>query len=122
MSEYRLTEAESKIANIIWMNEPLPSPKLVLLCKEELKWEKSTTYTMLKKLELKELFQNEKGVVTSLVKREAFFVEQTEKIVEEGFHGSFPKFLTAFARNKKISEQEYEELQKLIDEFNTKSN
>ncbi|QSX05689.1 BlaI/MecI/CopY family transcriptional regulator [Sedimentibacter sp. zth1] len=116
MREYKLTDAESKLADIIWQKEPISSPDLVRLCDAKLEWKKSTTYTMLKKLEIKELFKNDKGVVKSLLSKEDFFAEQTGQIVKNGFDGSFPKFLAAFARRKKLSNKEILEIQKLIDE------
>lgn len=116
MREYKLTDAEGKLADIIWLNEPITSPDLVKLCEARFEWKKSTTYTMLKKLEIKELFKNDKGTVKSLITKEDFFAEQTEHIVEEGFDGSFPRFLAAFAKRKKLSDKEIKELQRLIDD------
>ena len=116
MKEYRLTEAELKLAEIIWANEPILSPDLVKLCQVQLNWKKSTTYTMLKKLEIKEIFINNKGTVESLFTKEEFYAEQSKQIVDEGFDGSFPKFLAAFTRHKKLSNKEIHELQRLIDE------
>lgn len=116
MKEYRLTEAETKLADIIWANEPISSPDLVNLCQEKLNWKKSTTYTMLKKLEIKEVFINNNGIVESLLTKEEFYAEQSKQIVDEGFGGSFPRFLAAFTRSKKLSTKEISELQKLIDE------
>lgn len=116
MKEFRLTEAELKLAEIIWENEPIFSPLLVKLCEANLNWKKSTTYTMLKKLEIKEIFINKKGTVKSLLTREEFYTEQSKQIVDEGFDGSFPRFLAAFTQNKKLSNKEIHEIQKLIDE------
>lgn len=117
MNKYRLTEAEVKLADIIWSNEPVPSSELVKLCEAELNWKKSTTYTMLKKLEIKEIFINNKGIVKSLLTKEEFYAEQSKQIVDEGFDGSFPRFLAAFSRQKKLSDNEIHELQRLIDEY-----
>ena len=44
----KLAEGEYRFACIVWDNEPLPSGKLAELCREELGWKKSTTYTVLK--------------------------------------------------------------------------
>ena len=116
MKEFKLTDAESKLSDIIWANEPITSPDLVKLCENEFNWKKSTTYTMLKKLELKEIFKNDNGLVKSMLTREEFYTNQSKIIVDEGFDGSFPRFLAAFTRSKKLSDKEIEELQKLIDE------
>lgn len=116
MKEYRLTEAESKLADIIWTNEPVSSPELVKLCQAELNWKKSTTYTMLKKLEIKKVFTNNNSIVVSLLSKEELYAEQSKQIVKEVFDGSFPRFLAAFTRDKRLSSTEISELQRLIDE------
>ncbi|MGI6733046.1 MAG: BlaI/MecI/CopY family transcriptional regulator [Anaerovoracaceae bacterium] len=116
MREYRLTDMEAKFADLIWANEPILSGDLVKLCEAEFSWKKSTTYTMLKRLEKKEIFENRGGTVFSLIKRDDFYAEQSKQVVEEVFHGSLPKFIAAFTKRKKLSENEINELQRLIDE------
>ncbi len=116
MAEYRLAEIEMRFAEIIWKNEPLSSGELVKLCEKELNWKKSTTYTILRRLCERGLFRNEGGKVVSLVSREEFFALQSEKFVEDTFQGSLPKFLLAFVRRKKLSEQEVQELLAIIHE------
>lgn len=116
MAEYKLGEIEMRFADIIWQNEPLSSGELVKLCEKELDWKKSTTYTILHRVCDRELFQNQGGIVTSLVSKEEFLAGQSEKFVEDTFHGSLPKFLAAFTKRKKLSDKEIEELQRIIDE------
>ncbi len=107
---------EARFADIIWQHEPLTSGELVRLCRQELDWKKSTTYTVLKKHCERGLFQNQDGVVTSRMSREEFAALRSERFVEEAFDGSLPAFLAAFTRRKKLSDREVEELQRLIDE------
>lgn len=116
MREYKLTDMETKFADIIWSEEPIPSGTLVKMCEEEFGWKKSTTYTMLKRLEAKEIFKNDNGVVKSLIKKDDFYAEQSKQFVEQNF-GSLPKFLAAFSRSKKMSNKEIDELQRLINEY-----
>ena len=115
MAEYKLGEIESIFADIIWDNEPLSSRRLAELALERLDWKRTTTYTILKRLCDRELFQNEGGTVTSLVSREEFYARQSEMFVQETFHGSLPAFLAAFGSRKKLSDSEIDELQKVID-------
>ena len=116
MSELRMGAIESRFADMIWENEPVPSPELVKLAERELNWKKSTTYTVLKRLCERGIFQNQGGVVTSLISRQDFYAVQSEKFVEETFSGSLPAFLAAFTTRKKLSEEEITELQALIDQ------
>lgn len=115
MMEYRLGEIETRFANLIWEREPLSSAELVRCAEEELAWKKSTTYTVLRRLIEKGIFQNENGTVTSRLTREEFAAAQSEQFVEETFCGSLPQFLAAFARRKKLTAREIDELQRFID-------
>ncbi len=117
MEEMKLGIVEAKFADIIWQNEPIASGELVKLCEADLGWKKSTTYTVLKKLCERGIFQNEQGTVTSLISKEEFNSLQSEKFVEETFEGSLPAFIAAFTRRKKISEKEIDEIQMMIDMY-----
>lgn len=115
MVEQKLTVAELKLAEIIWANAPLKSSELVRLCEAAMNWKKSTTYTMLKRLEEKGIFHNEAGLVIILIGKEDFFSEQSKRFVSETFEGSLPRFVAAFTRSKKLSKTEIEELYRLIE-------
>ena len=104
MAEYRLGEIESKFAEIIWENQPLTSRQLADLALERLSWKRTTTYTVLKRLCDRGLFQNQGGTVTSLVSREELYALQSERFVEDTFGGSLPAFLAAFGSRKKLSD------------------
>ena len=115
MAEYKLGEIETIFADIIWDNEPISSRRLTELAEERLEWKRTTTYTVLKRLCDRELFQNKGGKVTSLVSRKEFYARKSEIFVDETFNGSLPAFLTAFGSRKKLSDSEIDELQKVID-------
>ena len=116
MRELRMGAIESRFADMIWQNEPIASPELVKLAAQELDWKKSTTYTVLKRLCERGIFQNQDGTVTSLISRQDFYAVQSEKFVEDTFSGSLPAFLAAFTTRKKLSNAEINELQELINQ------
>ena len=117
MENLKLCESDYRFMSVIWDNEPLPSGKLVELCNEKLGWKKSTTYTVLKRLCDKGIFQNIKGTVTSLISRQEFYSVQSEKFVEETFNGSLPAFLAAFTSRKKLTAEEISRLRRMVEEF-----
>ena len=116
MKSYELTESELKFARLIWDHEPIRSGDLVKLSEKEMDWKKSTTYTVIKNLELKGVVENLEAVVTSLISEEEYQSSQSVQFVEESFGGSLAKFLTAFMRGKKISSVEARKLKQLIDD------
>ena len=117
MDEMKLGVVEARFADIIWQNEPIASGELVKKCEEELSWKKSTTYTVLKKLCERGIFQNEQGTVTSLISKDEFNSRQSEKFVEETFEGSLPAFIAAFTKRKALSKKDMEEIRRMIDSF-----
>ena len=117
MANMKLGLVEARFANLIWDNEPVSSGELVKRCEQELRWKKSTTYTILRRLCQRGIFCNDKGTVTSLISRDEFYGIQSEEFVAEAFGGSLPRFLTAFSRRRKLSDDEINALQRLIDEM-----
>jgi predicted transcriptional regulator len=116
MKEYKLSQSETRFAEIIWQHEPIGSGELVKLCEKEMQWKKSTTYTVLKNLCEKGIFLNQNTVVTSLIKKDEFYAKQSRRFVEDTFGGSLPKFITAFIGGKKLTRKQAEELERLINE------
>lgn len=117
MAELKLGIVENQFADIIWENEPLTSGVLVKLCDSRLNWKKSTTYTVLKKLCERGIFQNQEGVVSSLISKQEYFAKQSEQFVEETFEGSLPAFIAAFVSNKQLSAEEIQEIRNMMDSF-----
>ena len=115
-SSYFLTEAEGRLASLIWREAPLYSPELVTLAERELDWKKSTTYTVLKKLCDKGVFINEQARVTVLLSRDEQIARQSRFYVEDTFGGSLPKFISAFIGGGKLTQEQAAELKRLIDE------
>lgn len=119
MEDTKLGVVEARFADLIWQNEPLSSGELVKLCSMKLGWKKSTTYTVLKKLCEKGIFQNQQGEVTSLISKEELHAAQSKKFVEDTFGGSLPAFIAAFATQKTLSQEEIAEIRQMIDGFDT---
>ena len=117
MGEMDLGAVQARFADIVWQHEPIASGQLVKICEKELNWKKPTTYTVLRKLCEKGLFQNVDGVVTSLISRSDFYSARSEQFVEETFDGSLPAFVAAFISRKSLSAKEAEEIQRMIDTF-----
>lgn len=117
MEEYRLCNSDYRFMTIVWDHAPVGSGELVRLCREQMGWKKSTTYTEIKRLSEKGILKNENAVVEPLVSRQEVQAQETDAFVERTFGGSLPGFLAAFLGGKKLSAGEAEELKKLIDTY-----
>ena len=116
MKEYSLGIMEERFARLIWDNAPIPSGELVRLCEREFDWKKSTTYTMLRRLCERGIFQNADGVVSARITQQEFQALKSEQFINETFAGSLPQFLVSFATRSKLTEREIDALQKIINQ------
>ena len=117
METPKIFESEYRFCLILWEHEPVPSGKLVELCKEHLGWSKATTYTVIRRLSERGVVKNENTVVTALISKEEAQASRLDEMVEETFEGSMPAFIAAFSKSKKLSRQEVEQLRALIDSY-----
>lgn len=115
MTELKMGTAEARFADLIWENEPVTSGQMAKLGAAEFNWKKTTSFTVLKRLCDRGIFQNQGGTVTSLISREEFYARHSEHYVEETFGGSLPAFLAAFGTRKKFSDKEIDELKHVIE-------
>ena len=106
---------ESRFADLIWSHEPMASKDLIKMAEKELNWKSSTSYTVLKRLCERGIFQLQDKTVTSLISREEFYGMKSEQFLDETFDGSLPAFIAAFGTRKKLPDEEVEVLKKLID-------
>lgn len=115
METPKVFESEYKFCLILWENEPIKSRELVKLCAEKLGWKSTTTYTVIKRLSERGVLKNEDTIVSSLVSKEEIQEAEIGEMVEKTFEGSLPTFLAAFGRHKNLSEDEIEQIRKIIE-------
>ncbi|MCM1184149.1 MAG: BlaI/MecI/CopY family transcriptional regulator [Roseburia sp.] len=115
MDENRLGVMEGRFADLIWASAPISTGGLVKLCQEQFGWKRTTTYTMLKRLCQRGIFENDNGTVVVRTSKEEFHKRQSEQFVADTFDGSLPAFIAAFTKGKTLSDAEADEIQRLID-------
>lgn len=115
MNNYDLGVMGTRFAQLIWKNAPITTAELVRQCEDAFGWKRTTTYTMLKRLCQRGLFQLEDGLLTVLITQEDFLAARSENFVEESFGGSLPAFIATFTRNRRLTQQEADAIQRLID-------
>ena len=117
MAVHHMTDGEMQLADIIWEEEPIPSGQLVRVCARRLRWKKSTTYTVLRKICENGIFQNQNTIVTSRMSKEEYTRKKGEAYLAEHYDGSLPDFVAAFMKTKKLSKQDIDALAKLIEDY-----
>ena len=115
MSTPKIFESEYRFCLILWREEPINSTRLAKICKEELGWSRTTTYTVIKRLRDRGVVRNENATVTALVTKEEVQIAKMDELLDKTFEGSLPAFIAAFARRQSLSEDEAEALRRLIE-------
>ncbi len=111
----KIFESEYRFCLIMWEHEPVTTTELVILCQEQLGWKRTTTYTVIKRLGERGVLENKNGIVTSLVSKEEAQASELDELVEKKFEGSLPAFVAAFTKHKKITKDDIDEVQRMID-------
>lgn len=117
MKETRLGVIETRFADIIWKSAPIKTNELIKLAEKELGWKRTTTYTVLKRLSERGIFECSDGIVNVIVSKEEFYSKRSHEVVSESFGGSLPAFIAAFTSRKNLTKDEISEIQSIIDKM-----
>ena len=113
----KIFESEYRFCLILWEHEPVKSSELVRLCKEQLGWKPTTTYTVIKRLSERGVLKNENTIVSSIVSKDEAQPSEINEMLEKTFEGSLPAFIAAFTKHRKLSPDEIDEVQSMIDRY-----
>lgn len=117
METPKVFESEYRFCLILWEHEPIKSSELVNLCREQLGWKPTTTYTVIKRLSERGVLKNENTIVSAIVTKDEVQAAEINEMVEKTFEGSLPAFIAAFTKHQKISEEEIDAVQQMIDRY-----
>lgn len=113
----KLFESEAKVMEIIWEKSPISAKEISLIAAETIGWNKNTTYTVIKKLEAKGFIRRENPgfICTPLVSKNQMQKVEVVSLVRKVFGGSRKALFSALLEDEPLSEEEIDELRKLID-------
>ncbi len=113
----KLFDSEAKVMEIIWDKSPISAKEISLIAAEKIGWNKNTTYTVIKKLEAKGLIRREDPgfICTPLVSQNQMQKVEVDSLVKKVFGGSRKALFSALLEDEPLSEEEINELRKLID-------
>lgn len=115
METPKIFESEYRFCLVLWAHEPISTAELVKLCQQQLGWKRTTTYTVIKRLGERGVLKNEGGLVTARISKEEAQVSEIDTLMEKKFQGSLPAFLAAFARRQSLTDEEVEEIRRIIE-------
>jgi predicted transcriptional regulator len=113
----KLFESEAKVMEIIWAKAPISAKEISLIAAETIGWNKNTTYTVIKKLEAKGFIKRDDPgfICTPLISQNQMQKAEATSLVKKVFGGSRKALFSALLEDEPLSEEEINELRKLID-------
>lgn len=110
----KICESEYRFCLILWEHEPVTAVELVKLCRQQLDWKRTTTYTVIKRLGQRGVLKNDNGMITSIVSKEQAQAFEIDELVKKKFEGSLPAFIAAFTKHQNLSDKDLDEIQRMI--------
>ena len=113
----KLFDSEAKVMEIIWEKNPISAKEISIIAAETIGWNKNTTYTVVNKLEAKGFIQREDPgfICTPLVSQHQIQKVEAASLVKKVFGGSRKALFSALLEDEPLSDEEINELRKLIE-------
>ncbi len=117
--EIKLFDSELKIMEALWKEGDLTAGQLAKILKEQTGWNRNTTYTIIKKLIEKGAIERYEPNFTckALITKEQVQQQEANELIGKLFDGSAEMFLSAFLSGKKLSQDEIENLKKIVEKL-----
>ncbi len=124
MQEIALTDAEWEIMECLWDHAPQTGREIAESMKEKMGWARTTTLTVLGRLEAKGAVETEstgsmKQFLPSIT-RNAVAIQETESFLERVYQGSLSMLVSSLTKNQKLTKQDVDELYDILDGWEEK--
>ena len=118
MSKQILTQQEWLVMEVLW-KEPATLMELVRILEQDPPgWAKSTTATMIRRMEAKGLIahdtQGRAKVFRAAIDKQAAALAETRSLLDRAFSGSQGLLVNTMVREQKISQEELQELYDIL--------
>lgn len=114
-----LSEAEWKVMEALWEDSPATGRDLCEKMGRRMGWNRSTTLTLLRRMEGKGTVESVDGPVKTfrpLLQREDAALRETESFLGRVYHGSLSLLVSTLSRRQALSQKEIDELYALLKE------
>lgn len=115
----KLYESELKVMEALWRGGDQTAKQLAAGLREQVGWNKNTTYTVIKKCVDKGAIERREPnfLCHALISREEVQSQETRELIDRMFGGSSELFFASFLGREKLAQSEIESLKKLVDEL-----
>ena len=114
-----LTQAEWSVMECLWAEGPLTGREVTARMEDRCGWSRSTTLTLLGRLEAKGAVAGTAGakgpkVFSPVLRREDAALRETEDFLGRVYHGSLSLMVSAMTQKQALSREELDQLYELL--------
>ena len=121
-----LTEAEWTVMECLWEKSPRTGRETVAWLEQKMGWSRSTTLTMLRRLEAKGAVvgdtEGELKTFRPLIAREEVAIRETENLLDRVYKGSLSLLVSNLTKKQTLPQKEIDELYAILREMEEKNN
>ena len=114
----QLFDSERKVMEALWREGDMTAGQLAKILKEEIGWNRNTTYTVIKKCVEKGAIERQEPnffCKARLTRRQAQR-QETSRLIDRMFGGSAEQFFAAFLSDREFTPDQLDRLRRMIDE------
>ena len=114
--EVKLFDSELKVMGVLWREGDVTAKHIAEVLKEEVGWNKNTTYTLIKRCIQKGAIERSEPKVMchALIPKELVQEAETDELINKIYDGSADKLFAALLGRKKISREQIESLKQMV--------
>lgn len=120
-----LTEAEWMVMECLWEKSPRTGRETVDCLKERMGWTRSTSLTLLRRLEVKGAVagdtDGEVKTFRPLIHMETVAVQETENLLDRAYKGSLSLLVSSLTKKQSLPQSEIDELYAILREMEAKN-
>lgn len=113
-----ITEAEAKVMEALWRSSPLTAEQVIAEVAAGEGWSETTVKTLLSRLLAKKAIAAKRDgrryLYRPRIQREDYIAAESRDLLERLFAGRLAPFVAHFSEREKLSDEEIEELRKLV--------
>ncbi len=114
MEKVKIFDAELRMMEVLWDQEPIGTGELSKICKDVLEWNKSTTYTVIRRLVDRGVLNKQRTILTSKLSKNDIQKIQSEEHIEKMYDGSLKNFFETYLKNADLKIEEIQTLKEII--------
>jgi predicted transcriptional regulator len=115
----KLYDSELKVMDVLWRKGNLSAGHIAKFLKEEIGWNRNTTYTVIKKCIEKGTIERIEPnfICKAVISREMAQKYETSELIEKMYDGSKLNFFASFINEKNLSVNEIEMLKQIVNKL-----